>query len=109
MQRDLKFSKVTLLFYVNGFNSSMEYKTKVVECNLVFGDEKFSVPAICVPSIRNALTLPGLSALLSEISAKGYPFADAELGLSDKISNIDFVLGAGALICLLDRAVAFGN
>ena len=57
---------MTLLFYVNGFNSSMEYKTKVVECNLVFGDEYFSVPAICVPSIRNALTLPGLSALVSD-------------------------------------------
>ncbi|XP_047741512.1 uncharacterized protein LOC125179522, partial [Hyalella azteca] len=77
---------------VNGFNTSEEYLTKIVEIEI----DPYQPPlrAFCVPEIKTNLRLPGLSKLALLVQEKGYKLADSALISSqDRITNLDFILG----------------
>jgi len=93
---------------INGFNKSKSYNTKLVRFPMRFGDTVHEINAICVPELTLKLKLNGLSALVREFSVRGYELADIELA-SNKIDNIQFILGAEASYCIPENTVLFGK
>lgn len=75
---------------IGGFNSTKNYQTKIVELTLF---ERKRLTAICIPDIKAKLNLPGLSKIVQAFQSKGYDFADKLLKDSDKIEDLNFVLG----------------
>ncbi|XP_068211234.1 uncharacterized protein [Palaemon carinicauda] len=95
---------------VNGFNSSKKYKSKIVELKYNFDDKACIMHALCVPSIDINLSLPGISEVARAFAKKGFKLADKYLtDGSDKIKDIDLILGTNDAHCLLDFSVKFGN
>jgi len=95
---------------VNGVNSPKKYKTKTVQLKLKFGDSILEIPAICIPEIKTNLKVPGLGKVVTNFISKGYDLADKLLvGSSDKIGNIQLMLGARAFHGVPGRDVVFGG
>ena len=93
---------------VHGFNTSRSIITKVVEVPLFEG--RYAVPAICVPDIRTSIHLPGLSRIAKSFQGKGYILADPLLSnVSDKIDNIEFILGDNEAQVIPQSDVQFGS
>ena len=106
----LRVLKRGLSLTVNGFNSTNEYKTKIVECEMILQGKIHKIPAVCIPHIRTKLDLPGLQNVAKEFVAKGYSLADKELQYGgDSITNINFIFGTTALYCLPERTIPFGR
>jgi len=79
---------------VNGFVDSEIRNTKIVEVEMIIGNDVKIVEAICTPKIRTHLVLPGLSELARLFVAGGSTLADPYLtDGTDTISDLDFVLG----------------
>ena len=107
---NFKILKANTNITINGFNSSSKYCTNVVEVCLMFGKSKHTVSAYVIPSLNNNMYLPGLSNVVSKLSKKGYSLADNFMSSSsDKITNVDFVLGASSLHCLEEQNILFGK
>ena len=95
---------------VNGFNDSQQYLTKVVLMDMLVGNQIFSVKAICIPDIRTELDIPGLSKCAQNFVDKGYKLADINLiDGTDRIDNLDFILGTNSSEILLENQVLFGE
>lgn len=94
---------------VNGFNTSKQYETEIVEISMFFGEIKKSFEAVCVPEIKTCLSLPVLKPIVENFISRGYILADKYLKDSDKIDNIDIILGANALYCLPEQHFTFGK
>ena len=102
--------KDNIVLLVNGINTTIEYKTKIVELNVKLGSRQCKIPAVVVPNINIQLELPGLSSIVAKFILMGYSLADKELSeIDDNICNLNFILGAGALYCIPDKTVVFGN
>ena len=93
---------------LNGFNTSANFDTYVVEVKLKIGDETHCIEVMCVPCISTKLLLPGLSIVAKTIVKKGYKLADEMLVSGDTIADLDMVLGVNALYCLPESNVPFG-
>ena len=95
---------------VNGFNTSQDYKTRVVEANIKIGDTMFRVEAVCIPSIKIRLKLPRLNEVVKGFAMRGYTLADQRLLEShDELRDIDFILGTCSAHCIMDTNVSFGK
>ena len=91
---------------INGFNSSKNLNTRVVEVPV----GKHLVEAVCVPKIKISLTLPNLSKIAKAFIQKGYTLADKNLQhLNDKLDNIKFILGTNSNYCLPENQNLFGG
>ncbi|XP_068234742.1 uncharacterized protein [Palaemon carinicauda] len=107
---NLKVLKERVHLTVNGFNSSKQYVTKLVEVEVEIGKERFKIEALCVPSIDINLKLPQLSRITTAFIEKGYVLADNQLlNHQEEINNIDFILGTNSMYCLLSSMVNFGQ
>ena len=107
---NLKIIKSNFPLTVNGFNTSKEYKTNIVEAELYYGNKSCRVEAICVPSIRTKLKLPGLGKLVGHCQEKGFTLADTRLSKhDDEISNIEFILETSDAHFLPESTVLFGK
>ncbi|XP_066981068.1 uncharacterized protein [Macrobrachium rosenbergii] len=106
----LKVLEDNVSLTVNGFNSSKMYKSKIVELKCNFDDKACVIHALCVPSIDINLSLPGISEVARAFAKKGFKLADKYLtDGSDKIKDIDLILGTNDAHCLLDFSVQFGD
>ena len=94
---------------VNGFNEGREYLTKVVAVTLTISNIQFHIHAICMPSIKTKISLPGLSNVARVFEVRGYRLADGSLAEVDEISGLDFILGVSNPEVLLERQVSFGG
>ena len=106
---NLKILNDNVLLNIIGFNSSIECKTKIVEVEIKFGPKTKILQAICIPEIKLNLDIPKLSLVAKAFSSKGYDLADKDLLSSDKINNIDFILGAKSAHCLKSNEISFGE
>lgn len=95
---------------VNGFNTSKQYITNLVEAKIKFGDKEHIINALCIPSINMSLNLPKLSKVVSGFLHKGYKLADEKLTVSsDQISGLDLILGTKGAFCIPVSDVLFGK
>ena len=94
---------------INGFNSSAFYKTKIIEIEIEINKEKMKIRTVVIPKIKIDLHIPGLSKLAKKFINCGYKLADRELFNSDKISNINLILGAESAFCIPNHDVPFGK
>lgn len=107
---NVKILKHDVLITVNGFNSSVKYKTKLISVDLWFGEHMHSIEALCIPDIPTKFNLPGLSEIALAFQRKGYVLADSFLcDGRDNINNIDLILGANSFHCLPECNVSFGE
>ena len=107
---NLKVLKKNVNLTVNGFNSSKQYITKLVEVNVEVGDMKYKVEALCVPSIDINLKLPQLSRITKTFIEKGYVLADMRLlDNQEVIDNIDLIVGTNNMYCIMSSMVGFGQ
>ena len=60
---------------INGFNSTADYRTKVVEFSARFGDKNHIIQAICVPSINTTIRINGLKEIVEAITKKRLHFS----------------------------------
>ena len=96
---------------VCGFNQTQDYLTRIVEVPIRFGidGDECNIHALVVPSIKVDLQLPQVGQVVEHFQQKGYTLADAYLPFSDRVNNIDFVLGSDASRLLLTKDVPFGD
>ena len=100
--------KVTLT--INGFNSSKNYKCKLAEVPLEFGNSKFKIEAIVLPEINVRFMAEGLDKIAHVFKSKGFKLADHKFGRdSSLISNLDLVLGADTANIFSEKTVLFGK
>ena len=66
------------------------------------------IKAICVPSINIDMNLPGLKGIAQAFVDKGYQLADSFLLQTDKISNLDLILGNLDSQLLPQKDILFG-
>ena len=93
-----------------GFNSSRKSITNIVEVKAKFGKFENNFLAMCLPEISTKLKVPGLSNLARKFDSKGYKLADCFLtNCSDIVQDLDFILGSGAIFCIPDETVIFGD
>ena len=103
---NLKVIQSNFSLTVHGFNSSERYTTDIVELKV----NDSLIKAICIPSIKINLDLPGLSKVVEEFSKKGYEFADKYLLSGDnKIADLDMILGNNDSQLLPQQEVKFGK
>jgi len=94
---------------INGFNSSKEYVTKIVELNLGVGDKTYKIKAICVPNMPINIELPKLGLIVTKFKEKGFELADKLLNeKSNRISNISFIMGTDASYVIPEKTIVFG-
>lgn len=93
---------------LSGFNSTVNYDTKVVKVPIWLGDEQHNFEAICVPEINTKLRILGLQKVSQIITKKGYKLADRYHVLGDDINNINLIIGANALYCIPEKNISFG-
>ena len=95
---------------VTGFNGTKCYKSKVVKIPIILGDCTFSLSAMVVPDINISLNLTSLGTVVEGFHCKGYKFADSMLtNTTQKVGNIEMLLGSDAAHCLLGKDIMFGE
>ena len=95
---------------INGFNSSQEYLTDLVQVDLKLGTKTYQIEALLIPEIKTSLKLPGLTEVVKGFIERGYKLADERLiEESDKLSDIGLVLGIDSMYCLNLSTVSFGD
>ena len=93
---------------INGFNSSKQIQTTVVE--LPICKNKPPISLICIPEIRTKLKLPGLQKIAQDFSNRGYMLADHLLTTGgDEISNIEIIIGENEAHIIPQTDVLFGE
>lgn len=93
---------------VNGFNSTENIYTKVVE--LPFSPDQPPIRAICIPCVRTNLQLPLLDKVVKTFELKGYSLADEFLTDSgNEICELDMVLGSNDSQHLPAKDICFGQ
>jgi len=76
---DLPVVSEDIQIKISGFNSSKNYKTKIVMLEMYIGGEFVRLEAVVVPKIRINLNLPGLNEVVAGFRDKGYVLADRML------------------------------
>ena len=110
VNQKLKVLQKNVKLTVSGFNAPQSYISSLVEVPLRFGSNMHLITAFVVPDIKVNLNLPQLGTIVHDFLNKGYSLADSFLNEhSDKIVNIDFVLGSDASHCLVGSDICFGN
>lgn len=94
---------------IHGFNQGMNYNTKVVSVPLEICGKIHNLQAICIPSIKTNLKLPGLRNIAGSFVDRGYSLADPALTESDSISDLNFILGMYNPEVLLEEQISFGK
>ena len=95
-KENLKVLKETNI-QINGFNASKPYATKIVQVPLTIAGKLWLIEAVCVPEINIYLELSGINKVVSKFVKNKINLADKSLldcNESEKISNLEFVLGA---------------
>ena len=64
-----------------------------MEVPIKLKETSYKVPAICISHINIDIELDGISSIAKNFIAKGYELADPNLVWSNRINNLDFVLG----------------
>ena len=98
-------SNVTL--NIIGFNGPQRYDTKIVSMEIMF-DRIRTIEAVCVPEIKIKLELPGIIKIAKHFLSCGHELADKFLVNSEKVSDINFILGSKSAYCLKSTDVGFG-
>ena len=104
---NLKIVSDEFLLNVNSFNDKQKLKVKIVEIKISSNHEP--IRAICVPSININMNLPGLKGIAQAFVDKGYQLADSFLLQTDKISNLDLILGNLDSQLLPQKDILFGS
>ena len=92
---------------VNGVNGTSSKNVKIAEVPL--DSNPTPIRAICVPEIKMKVNIPGLSDVAKNFRDKGYELADKNLLSSDRIENIDVVLGNLDSHVLMQKDIKFGD
>ena len=111
IQNKLKIIKSDISITISGFNSQKKLKTNLVEIPIILNNESFILRAISVPNIATDIRVEGLYTLADQLKEKGYDLADECIisQRSDRICNLDVVLGTSSSYCLPFESVVFGN
>ena len=104
---NLKTVSDEFVLNVNSFNDKQKLKVKIVEIKISSNHEP--IRAICVPSININMNLPGLKGIAQAFVDKGYQLADSFLLQTDKISNLDLILGNLDSQLLPQKDILFGS
>ena len=79
---------------IKGMNINRLHEAEVVEVKILIGNKAVSVSAITIEKITIDLNVPQLSIVVRGYKERGYKFADEYLNNSDKVDNIEFILGS---------------
>ena len=95
---------------IKGINNVKTCKSKLIEAKLQFGEHKFTVKLLTVPTIDISLNLPQLGKMVSRFVDNGYHLADELLNSkSEVLNNIGLILGADAAHCFTGNTQSFGK
>ena len=96
---------------IKGFNSRREEKTNIVEVPVFVKDRLIKICAVVIPDIKTDIRIERLYEIAQKLAKKDYTLADEfilELK-SDRIANLDMVMGTNALHSLPGTIVSFGK
>lgn len=107
---NFKVLKDNVSLYLKGINMTKDYCTKLVEIPFCIGDKKYVLEAFVIPRIDIHLVLPGLGHLVHKLVDKGFMMCDDYLlEYTDRIDNLDFILGSKSGYCLPESEKVFGR
>ena len=106
-----KILKKNVNITIKGFNSHSEQKTNVVEVPIFMKDKIYKICAVAIPEIKTDIKVKGLYDIAKKLVDKNYTIADDFILQlkTDRISNLDMILGANALFSLTGKIVNFGR
>ena len=105
---NLQVIKDSVLLTVKGINVPKSYKSKLVQGDFLIGNKNFRLQAYCLTDFGIDLNLDHLTDIASIFIDKGYTLADPDLLDSNKINDIQFMLGTESSYCLAENEIVFG-
>ena len=95
---------------LNGINGLTLYNTRKVEVPMNIDGKLTNIQATVMPEIKVKLQLNDLNKIVQTFTQQGYKLCDKKLyHLSNKIEDLDFILGSDSAFCLPETDILFGK